>query len=247
MQSAVPLQANWLSAARRVLSEFYEDARRVDDLADADFDAASQQASALQHVPFDAPVAALVGGFCISGEWDRRTNCYRDLWAGSAELRRALAKGALRIFGRGRTELAREFQRERISSCLFATPVCIARGCVLPCTEAEAWDVYQRGDAIWTDLKLYTEEVLALWPAPTVDTAEGRTASRDADIPRGRSFRADDAPLVNEMRQLIKESKARSVTEAARIVVPQAKGTGSDESTVKRLERGYRARLKRQH
>jgi hypothetical protein len=52
---------------------------------------------------------------------------------------------------------------------------------------------------------------------------------------RGRSYREDDLPLVEEMERLIASGRARGPEDAARAVVARAVGSGTDESKIKRL------------
>lgn len=53
--------------------------------------------------------------------------------------------------------------------------------------------------------------------------------------PRGRSFRAQDAPLAEEGAQMILDGRARNPSDAARALVPRIVGDGNADSKIKRL------------
>jgi hypothetical protein len=55
-----------------------------------------------------------------------------------------------------------------------------------------------------------------------------------------KSFEELDQPLIDEMHKLITNKHAHSITAAAGMVRDKAKGTGTPESKVKRLERRYK-------
>jgi hypothetical protein len=55
----------------------------------------------------------------------------------------------------------------------------------------------------------------------------------------GQSFKAADAALVEEMRSLITQGRAKNVSDAARQVAAKAMGLGSTDSIVERLRRAY--------
>jgi hypothetical protein len=57
--------------------------------------------------------------------------------------------------------------------------------------------------------------------------------------PQGTGFADSDAPLLREMRQLRTTGQASSNTDAARAVAAKAKGGGSFESKVRRLQKRY--------
>ena len=72
-----------------------------------------------------------------------------------------------------------------------------------------------------------------------------RTSKRKSPQKRGRprgsgSFAKDDEPLIDEMRQLLDEENANSLTNAAQFVVSKAKGGGEEESKIRRLVRRYK-------
>jgi hypothetical protein len=56
---------------------------------------------------------------------------------------------------------------------------------------------------------------------------------------QARSFRETDRVLVEEMHEIIKSRKAKSVQDAARQVVSRAEKLGTDESAVRRLQNAY--------
>ncbi|MBP0446703.1 hypothetical protein J8J14_18155 [Roseomonas sp. SSH11] len=78
-----------------------------------------------------------------------------------------------------------------------------------------------------------------LLPRPSIPqpTAEPARQASVASLPRGLSYRSVDTPLVDEMRRLIAEGRARGPQDAARMVVGRAVGAGSADSKVKRLAR----------
>jgi hypothetical protein len=55
----------------------------------------------------------------------------------------------------------------------------------------------------------------------------------------GQSFETDDLPLIEEMRSLIAQGKAKNASDSARQVAPKAKRLGDIESAVERLRRAY--------
>ena len=55
------------------------------------------------------------------------------------------------------------------------------------------------------------------------------------------SYARQDAPLIAEMHKLIDSYEAPSVIAAAGMVVKNAIGSGTDESKVRRLTKGYSA------
>jgi hypothetical protein len=95
-------------------------------------------------------------------------------------------------------------------------------------------------------LELYAAELKRRGPPtlvsdPTSNLVGGQvmdgSASR-AKRSRGQSFRADDAPLHLEMRDLIVTGRAKDATDAARAVLHNAKGKNR-EAKERRLREGY--------
>ena len=104
----------------------------------------------------------------------------------------------------------------------------------------------------WSDILFPTAKVLALWP-PSVNPAPPPAINQASPVkdtpprsgqrrkPSGVDYTRDDAPLVQEMRRLLDEGKARGVWDAALAVAGRAKGHGRAESKAKRLWARYSA------
>lgn len=75
--------------------------------------------------------------------------------------------------------------------------------------------------------------VRAMLPAPPTAKAQGRPRSSGSKA-------ASDAPLIQRMRALVEAGGGDvSATAAAQQVVDEAQGGGTEESKVRRLQRGY--------
>ena len=90
-------------------------------------------------------------------------------------------------------------------------------------------------------------EVLGIWPAEGENTPAAEDATDNAaalaarpKANRGRTYRNDDAPLIEEMRCMIKSECARNPADAALAVVGRAVGAGTSASKADRLARKYR-------
>jgi hypothetical protein len=119
---------------------------------------------------------------------------------------------------------------------------------------------HREGEAVvWKDVRIRGEDLISAFPFPmferctssnTSDEAHGdaeANASENAkgdvlampDKSGGQSFKTQDAALVEEMRAMIENGKAKNVSDAARAVVSKAKRLGSEDSAVERLQRAY--------
>lgn len=68
-------------------------------------------------------------------------------------------------------------------------------------------------------------------------------ASGTKGRPKGSgSLAPNDAPLLEEMKKMLSEGKANSVSAAAQKIADKASGAGTEESKRKRLERGYQTK-----
>ncbi len=117
--------------------------------------------------------------------------------------------------------------------------------------------VVPKVDELLYEPVLVSREDLEKWPlASTEEPAETTASSGEvaatllpdaASTPkrkRGRpkgtgSWEAADAPLVDEMDDLLKARKAKSPTDAARQLAGKAQGEGSPESKITRLRKRY--------
>lgn len=100
---------------------------------------------------------------------------------------------------------------------------------------------------LWHDLLIEAAGLREAWGIPgvagllpTPGQLSPPTADAPAPAPRkrkhpGQDWRADDAPLVQEMRRMVDANEAPSATNAARAVVERAKGVGKPGSKVARL------------
>ena len=112
----------------------------------------------------------------------------------------------------------------------------------------------------WRELSFTRDEVMRLWPDPfptllhstPQDKEEIISQAKISLTPRGRpkgagAFVNEDEPLVLEMQKLIETGAAKSRTEAARLVVKQASGSGTEESKIKRLRKAHSAKFSESH
>jgi hypothetical protein len=82
-------------------------------------------------------------------------------------------------------------------------------------------------------------------PIPTAPQAPGRSGGARPARRRGRrkgsgSLERQDAPLLVKMKRFLDSGEAVSVREAAKLVVKEASGVGSEESKRTRLEKRFR-------
>lgn len=85
------------------------------------------------------------------------------------------------------------------------------------------------------------DDVVRCFPADGTDDDAGMTAKRRRGRSKGDGSFADiDEPLLEKMDKLIKSNKAASAEAAARLVVEEAHGAGTEKSKITRLARRYR-------
>jgi hypothetical protein len=80
---------------------------------------------------------------------------------------------------------------------------------------------------VYSEIKLPRDALKQVWPETIPDKSGGQ------------SFTAADDALIEEMRAMIQNGKAKNVTDAARVVAPKARRLGSLDSAVERLQRRY--------
>jgi len=87
-------------------------------------------------------------------------------------------------------------------------------------------------------LRFVRSDVLGNWPA-FGGASVAQLAPTPSAVPRVRGHAVADAPLVARMRVMVASGEASSPYRAAQMLEPEAKGHGSTESRVRRLERRY--------
>jgi hypothetical protein len=97
----------------------------------------------------------------------------------------------------------------------------------------------------WRDLSVVADDVRRLWPAeshrPGVDETEADSWQPDKKTgrPKGTGYSALDAPLVTKIKKMVEVGKAKSHTEAARMLLGEdgtrVAGIGSLEAKISRL------------
>lgn len=73
----------------------------------------------------------------------------------------------------------------------------------------------------------------------SVPDATSASRRRRGRPPESGRWAAADAPLLTRMHELIEAGKAKSATDAARLVAGEAEGSGSPESKITRLRKRY--------
>lgn len=235
------------AAARKLRADFTSD-----PVSDLGFAATYAKASAALNLPTDPEAVDWMFAGVVSLEYERRAAQYELMWQGAAELRHALASGSLSAFGWHAASLRRFTARSRIPAYEFKSPVCLTCDGVLPCSEEEAWRHDTRPAAIWTEVVMSAGDVLRVWPdrcqshgaekrAPPIAEARGvQSRSRKA---APNSLVAKDAPLVEEMRAMIRDGRAKGPWDAALALSGRAAGGGTVQSRAKRLLARYSERF----
>lgn len=189
-------------------------------------------------------------------EWDEHD--YAELCANEV-LRNGLANGALkplvclngvsREISRDGWKIPGQFPRQDwMPDCFPQTGInSNFVGPNDPTNPGPRTDIDGKRHAVFLDTAHFDRWFNSIFPA------QGRQAEKVTPEPhRGRkkkgdgSFDALDQPLLEEIATLLREKKAASVQEAARMVAAKAHGAGTLDSKATRLRRAYKRFLARQ-